>query len=50
MRHALDLTATHDMKVQKWEIFIWLLIAILVLACFLVKAHYLDLLGRSFSN
>jgi hypothetical protein len=38
------------MRVEKWKISIWLFIAILVLACFLVKGHYLNLLGQSFSN
>jgi hypothetical protein len=36
------------MSNPKWKILIWLLIAMLIV--FWIKAHYLDLLARSFSK
>jgi hypothetical protein len=38
------------MTAQKWKILIWLLIAMLVLASFCIKGHYLNLLAHAFSN
>jgi len=37
-------------NVRKWKFLGWLLMVVLVAAWFLMRAHYLDLLGRSFSK
>lgn len=38
------------MNEPKWKMLIWLVVAILALVAFAIKAHFLSLLGRSFSN
>jgi hypothetical protein len=38
------------MSARQLKMSLWLLVAILVIACFMIKAYYLGLLGNAFSK